>query len=278
MMTMAKNLSMLLVLASTGESSCNFKQYDMPGFYSGFFYDHCPSGSRPGAVREGRYCMKEYTVDNCWDFSDAPKCNSGDKELKKESCGWFGAQEKRTCADISVDWGCGCGKTARSCGCQCDKKCDSFPDVKEICEDDSFSSDRDHCMLHVETKGNSCTEYCEAQAMDNDGICGLNWGGHGRQSTKNNGCDQKWNDQICVCQNSGRKRRRSEVEEPKEVPEEPQQRTSLEELARAVADDVGGIDSQVLAMWKDSLRPESAAYLDILMLAMEAGESENEHQ
>jgi len=280
---------MLLVLASTGESifsfSCTMTNYDM-----GSVMEDCPAGST-GMTRNGTpfqlgyYCKKgEYTVDNCWGVGDAPKCKSGDIELKKENCGWFGQQRKRTCADISVDWGCGCGETGRSCGCQCLKSCYSFTDVKEICENDWFSNDPNHCMLHVETKGKTCSEYCKKQGsvcvrgMDNDGICGLNKEGHGRQSTSNNGCDQKWNDQICVCQNSGKNMRRSEAEEPKEVPEEPQQRTSLEKLARAVAGDVGGIDPQVLAMWKDSLRPESMAYLDVLMRGVEAGENENEHQ
>jgi len=272
MMTMAKNLSMLLVLASTGESYCNFKDYGLGGAW-----DHCPSRSSSTA-QLGNYCKKgEYTVDNCWDFSDAPKCKSGDIELKKESCGWFGAQEKRTCADISVDWGCGCGETARSCGCQCRLKCDTFTDVKEICDDDFVGDKILNCMLHVETKGKTCTEYCEAQdsscvkAMDNDGICGLNWDGHERQSTKNNGCDQKWNDQICVCSRSGR---RTEVEELKEV----EDTTALEELARAVAGDIGGIDSEVLAGWMASLRPESVDYLDMLRHLAEAGENGSEDQ
>jgi len=187
---MAKNLSMLLVLAATGESGCTFKDYGI-----GATYGECPS--RSGSTHQlGFFCKKrEYTTEDCWGFGGAPGCKSGDIELKTESCGWWG--QRRTCADISQDWGCGCGNTGSSCGCQC------IP------------------------------------------------------------------------------RRRAEVEEPKEVQEEPQQRTSLEGLAQAIVGEVGGIDSQVLAEFKDSLRPEneSETYLDLLMqLAAEAGESENENQ
>jgi len=112
MMTMAKNLSMLLVLAATGNSQCTFKDYGLSATY-----EKCPSGSS-STYQLGFFCkQREYTVENCWGFGGAPGCSSGDIEVKKESCGWWG--EKRTCADISVDWGCGCGNTGRSCGCQC---------------------------------------------------------------------------------------------------------------------------------------------------------------
>lgn len=287
MMTMAKNLSILLVLAATGKSQCDFENWDHG---MGWTHERCPGSDDQAQM--GSYCKKtEYTVDNCWDFMDTgldwykgPKCKSGDIEIKKENCGWYGRQEKRTCAEISVDWGCGCGETGRSCGCQCaPKECENFTDVKEICEDESFSPG-DHCMLHVETDGDTCAEYCEAQgstcvkAMDNDGICGLNWEGHHRQSTANNGCNQKWGDQICVCERTDFGRR-SQLDEPNE--EEPrQQLTSLQQLARAIGrhSPPQGVDPEVFAGWEGSLRPESLAWLDMLKLSVEVGESEDEDQ
>lgn len=61
------------------------------------------------------------------------------------------------------------------------------------------------CTMLVNTNYGTCGEYCTGQGttclqgQDNVGSsCTLD-ANHGRQTTANNGCDQKWNNQVCVC-------------------------------------------------------------------------------
>merc|ERR1712176_111823 len=62
-----------------------------------------------------------------------------------------------------------------------------------------------NCVALVTTNYHNCRTYCAnryrgcVKAMNNVGSCGLNKDGHNRQSTAEDGCLQKWGDQICVC-------------------------------------------------------------------------------
>merc|ERR1711998_449227 len=60
------------------------------------------------------------------------------------------------------------------------------------------------CEMLVATGGSNCGTWCSnagrscIRAQDNAGGCSIE-SSHSHQSTANNGCDQNWGDQICVC-------------------------------------------------------------------------------
>ena len=63
------------------------------------------------------------------------------------------------------------------------------------------------CDVHAYTTGGTCTAWCAKKGMqcihaqDQIGAsCSLDKNHH-RQTFANNGCDQKWNNQICGCVN-----------------------------------------------------------------------------
>jgi hypothetical protein len=65
------------------------------------------------------------------------------------------------------------------------------------------------CNVLVNTNGGDCDGYCKSQghvcrhAQDNVGnSCKLD-AHHTRQTVKNNGCNQKWQNQVCGCQQKG---------------------------------------------------------------------------
>jgi hypothetical protein len=74
----------------------------------------------------------------------------------------------------------------------------------------SVNTDAPGCTFKVMTRG-TCSSWCASQgttclrAQDNEqgdwrvpSFCGLH-ADHERQTTANNGCDQNWGDQVCVC-------------------------------------------------------------------------------
>ena len=67
----------------------------------------------------------------------------------------------------------------------------------------------DGCEVHVFTTGGTCAQYCKSQnkkcigGQDNrhqagDNGCVLD-PNHSRQSEAADGCNQSWNDQVCIC-------------------------------------------------------------------------------
>ena len=94
--------------------------------------------------------------------------------------------------------------------------CNDFNGWKSKCNLSGWHSSifgnglRKGCQFHVATGGGTCKAFCANQgskcvrAQDNShtGVgahtCSLD-GAHTRQSTADSGCNQKWNDQICVC-------------------------------------------------------------------------------
>ena len=67
----------------------------------------------------------------------------------------------------------------------------------------------DGCEVHVFTRGGTCAQYCKGQnkkcigGQDNrhqpgDNGCVLD-PNHSRQSEAADGCNQRWNDQVCIC-------------------------------------------------------------------------------
>eukprot|EP00933_Yihiella_yeosuensis_P021330 TRINITY_DN16895_c2_g1_i1.p1 TRINITY_DN16895_c2_g1~~TRINITY_DN16895_c2_g1_i1.p1 ORF type:complete len:648 (-),score=79.45 TRINITY_DN16895_c2_g1_i1:169-2112(-) len=62
-----------------------------------------------------------------------------------------------------------------------------------------------HCVAQVATNGTTCHDHCRSRgrhcikAMNNQGTCRLHSAGHESQTTEQDGCLQRWADQICVC-------------------------------------------------------------------------------
>ena len=75
--------------------------------------------------------------------------------------------------------------------------CFGFSEFEEVCDEVEWSGSN-HCMLRVQTDGETCNDYCESQgstcvrAQDNTNGCI-------RAESHSEGCDVAWNDQICVC-------------------------------------------------------------------------------
>jgi hypothetical protein len=85
-----------------------------------------------------------------------------------------------------------------------DKLCPKLSGWHYTIKKDQYEQEN-YCLALVNTKGKTCADYCKTQklqcyfAQDNQGgQCKLDTK-HTRQSTKNQGCDQKWGNQVCAC-------------------------------------------------------------------------------
>ena len=89
--------------------------------------------------------------------------------------------------------------------------CNGFSGYERTCSENNWHSKissgsfGNYCQFHVDTDGDSCHDWCEDQgsrckgAQDNKSGCSLD-SDHTRQSTSDNGCNQEWGDQVCVCE------------------------------------------------------------------------------
>jgi len=202
--------------------SCeDFLKRDLENYNSAQTTAICPNDST--RVARGYECNEEFTRHYC----EGPTfghigCNSSAGEWYINSRLCFPhitvytefKPLKYTCGRKNVDWGCGCGVPLEECDCQCNKNsnfqpsdhvCDNFesPRIRGTCKGDPWAGNQ--CMMHVQTKGQTCKSFCQSQgstcvrAMDNTKGCLRNVDGHNRKTTAENGCLQNWNDQLCVC-------------------------------------------------------------------------------
>ena len=80
--------------------------------------------------------------------------------------------------------------------------CLGFDAYESMCHEPDFSLESNTCMALVKTEGSTCAAYCEGQgsfcvrAQDN-----TNSDQCTRDESHDEGCDEEYNDQICVCQN-----------------------------------------------------------------------------
>lgn len=79
----------------------------------------------------------------------------------------------------------------------CGDSCAGFSGYESKCNEPDWSGSN-VCMLHAYTNGDTCATYCENQGS----ICTRaqeNSYGCNRDVTQSEGCNEKWDDQICVC-------------------------------------------------------------------------------
>jgi len=144
-------------------------------------------------VNKGNHMIEIYGAEGCCDGTSTWK-------FRVNNCDWL---------DFTTDN----LNFYRSKSARCNI-CDSMKGYDKLCpklsgwhytiKNEQYKQDN-YCVALVNTKGKTCNDYCKTQklecyfAQDNSGSeCKLDKN-HGRQSTKQNGCNQKWGNQVCAC-------------------------------------------------------------------------------
>jgi len=193
----------------------------------------------------GSFCPPEtYKKSNCnlrhawW---DEPECSSGDREIKSENnCGWYLAPRKTiTCIKPALkDFGCGCGKSPRSC----EQKCTCYEELQHCPAGFRLEKNTDYHGNNIE-----CGRFGRAETNEAASACRQNSACRGFSLRDNGERYNPWclkkdlayktsrtDHHFCV-KTSDNRPRRLETEEEEEyiaatAPDMPQYEATIEEF------------------------------------------------
>jgi len=215
--------------STTSSQSCNTHACPVNGVWSGWSYGTCSADCGTGTQSMTRTCNSPSPAHggaNCaGSASSSQSCNTHACPVNGGWSGWSGwggcsqtcnggtQSRSRSCnSPAPANGGADCAGSSTestSCNTQNCGSCNGFGGYERTCNENNWHSSisfdsSNACQFHVNTGGYNCHDYCNWQgssclaAQDNYSGCSLD-SDHTRQSTSDDGCNQEWGDQVCVC-------------------------------------------------------------------------------